>query len=286
MDLIDIGSPAGKDRRDRYFARSAGTCFRALAADGQTTEIELYDEIGFWGVDARAFKEKLRSSTGDIVLKINSPGGDVFDGIAMYNDLVQYPGKVRVEITGLAASAASVVAMAGDTIAMADNAFMMIHNAWVLAVGDRHELADTAALLTKIDSALARTYANRTGKGIRTVAQMMDAETWMSGTEAREAGFATDTLKPVEAKAKFDLSVFSNAPKALVWAGDEAEETERDIEKVLMRDAGYTRSQARARIKDIRTGFKSNPDAKPGAGGLELSGLATSLKSLANSLTR
>lgn len=281
-DRIEISSSVG-GRRDRFFARAAGTQFRALAPSDGRTEIDLFDEIGFWGVTAKDFREKIKAASGDIVLKINSPGGDVFDGIAIYNELIGYAGRVRVEIVGMAASAASIVAMAGDEIAMADNAFMMIHNAWVLAIGNRHDLSDAASVLAKIDGALAKTYATRTGLGVRTIGKMMDDETWMTGAEAKESGFATELLQPADkdaVSAKFDLSVYANAPQALQWS-DAAlvrPETEEDIEKVLMRDAGHTRSQARALIREIRAGKTSTNTAMPGAGAVELGELALALQ--------
>ena len=281
MDRIDVGAP-GNGRRDRFFARSAGTAFQGRSVAGGTTELELYDEIGYWGVTAKDFRARLVEASGDIVLKINSPGGDVFDGIAIYNELLAYDGKVRVEVTGLAASAASVVAMAGDEIAIGENAFLMIHNAWVVAVGNRHDLTDVADVLAKIDGALAKTYASRSGMGVRTAAQFMDDETWFTAAEAKAKGLATEILQPVEAKARFDLSVFDHAPPVLKAAiGAEAEpETTRDAERMLMQDAGYSRSRARAVIR----AFKSADDAMPGAGEVDLSQLAAAVKAATTGL--
>ncbi|MCW0235270.1 MAG: Clp protease ClpP [Ferrovibrio sp.] len=279
MDKIDIAAPAG-ERRERFFARAVGTKFAAKAGEA-ITEIELYDEIGYWGVTAKGFRARLKETTGDIVLKINSPGGDVFDGIAIYNDLLAYDGKVRVEVTGMAASIASIIAMAGDEVILAENAFLMIHNAWTIAVGNRHDFGDTAAVLAKIDDALARTYAARTKSGIREIKRMMDDETWMTAKEAVESGFATSVAAHVVTpSAMFDLSVYAHAPKALCWDEETADEydTEEDIEKVLMRDAGRTRTQARSLIKDIRAGTTtSKPEVKPGADDVDLTALAAAL---------
>lgn len=279
MDLIDIGEPVPGARRDRFFARSQGTAFRA-ATQSDGTEIDLYDEIGWFGVTAKDFREKLKASGGDVTLRINSPGGDVFDGIAIYNDLVSYPGKVRVEITGVAASAASIVAMAGNEIVISENAFIMIHNAWVMAMGNRHDLEETAAILEKVDNAMARTYAARTKTGIRSVQQMMDAETWMGGKEAVEKGFATSLISAGAVGAKFDLSVFAHVPDQLRWHTDDGARTEQDIEKLLMRDAGKSRSQARALIREIRAGNTSRQGAMPGAGDLKLEALAAAVQSV------
>lgn len=282
MDKIDIAAPASGERKQCFFARAAGTRFSAQT-DGGSTVIDLYDEIGFWGVTAKGFRSRLREAEGDITLRINSPGGDVFDGIAIYNDLLAYPGKVRVEVTGLAASIASIIAMAGDEVVMAENAFIMIHNAWTIAMGNRHDFGDVAGVLTKIDDALARTYAAQSKAGIRDIKKMMDDETWMTAKEAVEHGFASSVSgHEGTAKAQFDLSVYANTPRALHW-DDEAPigRTEEDIEKVLMRDAGRTRTQARALIRDIRAGIttKSTNEVMPGADGVDLTALAAALKS-------
>lgn len=277
MDKIEIGGSLEGERRDRFFARSIGTQFAAKVDETGTT-IDLYDEIGYWGVTAKGFRSQLKEAKGDIKLRINSPGGDVFDGIAIYNDLIAYDGgKVNVEITGVAASIASIIAMAGDTVTIADNAFYMIHNAWTIGVGNRHDLADVVAVLTKIDDALARTYAARTTTGIRAIKQMMDDETWLTAKEAVSAGFATYVADSVAPKARFDLSVFADAPKALVWAAEQDSEqpTKRDTERALMRDAGWSRSKARAALRDPE---QSPPEAMQDAGGVDLTTIAEALK--------
>lgn len=252
MDRIDIGAPHAGERRDRFFARSIGTRFEAKAENGGTT-IDLYDEIGYWGTNARSFRSRLKDATGDITLRINSPGGDVFDGIAIYNDLLAYDGKVKVEVVGLAASIASIIAMAGDEITIADNAMFMIHNAWTIGVGNRHDFSDVAATLTKIDDALARTYAARTTTGIRSIKQMMDDETWLTAKEAVDAGFATSTTSKADPKARFDLSVFGAVPETLKWRDADTDEapTKRDMERALTQDAGWSRSKARAALRVV-----------------------------------
>lgn len=283
MDKIDVGAPLAGERRDRFFARAIGTKFEARA-EGSGTVIDLYDEIGYWGTDARSFRARLKDAAGDITLRINSPGGDVFDGIAIYNDLLAYDGKVKVEIVGLAASIASIIAMAGDEITIADNAMVMIHNAWTIGVGNRHDFADVAATLTKIDDALARTYAARTTTGIRAIKQMMDDETWLSAKEAKEAGFVTAVGSAAEPKARFDLSVFGSVPKALVWSDDDAgavQPTKRDLERALTQDAGWSRSKARAALREIEP---SNDEAKRDAGEtVDFTALAEAVRSVSAS---
>lgn len=274
MDRIDIEAPSADERRDRFFARAVGTSFEAKKEDAGTV-IDLYDEIGYWGTSARGFRAKLKEATGDITLRINSPGGDVFDGIAIYNDLIAYDGKVKVEVIGLAASIASIIAMAGDEITIAENAMFMIHNAWTIGVGNRHDFADVATVLGKIDDALARTYAARTTSGIRSIKQMMDDETWLTAKEAADAGFATAVGIKQEPKAKFDLSVFASAPDSLKWRDDDSDQTptKRDIERALTQDAGWSRSKARAGLR-VNT---SDDEPLQDAGGAELTKLADAL---------
>lgn len=210
--------------KQRVFARSSGQHFLVKSGDDALT-IDLYDEIGPWGVTAREFRARLRESkASSITVRINSPGGDVFDGIAMHNDLIDHPAKVRVEITGVAASAASIVAMAGDRIAIADNAFLMIHNAWGIAAGDKQIMTDFAAVLTQIDAALVRTYAARTGLDEKRLAEMMTAETWLSGSAAVADGFADETTAAEEVSARFDMSVFKNVPRDVPRLSEESGE--------------------------------------------------------------
>lgn len=281
MDKIDVAAPHG-ERRDRFFARAVGTKLDAKV-DAKGTVIELYDEIGYWGTDARSFRAKLKDASGDITLRINSPGGDVFDGIAIYNDLLAYDGKVKVEVVGLAASIASIIAMAGDEVTIADNAFFMIHNAWTLGVGNRHDFADVVTTLTKIDDALARTYAARTTTGIRSIKQMMDDETWMSAKEAVEGGFATAVGAKAEAKAKFDLSVFGSVPDSLKWREEATEEapTKRDLERALTQDAGWSRSKARAAL---RIAEPTNDEPLQDAGEVDLTSLAEAVRAVSAKL--
>lgn len=279
-ERIDLGGLSGA-ARERFVARSAGTSFD-FRSSSSGTEIDIYDEISRWGISASYFRARLKDASGDLTIRINSPGGIVTEGIAIYNDLLAYKGHKRVEITGLAASMATVIAMAGDEIAIAENAFFMIHNAWGLAIGDHRDMQATAEILAKMSDAIGRTYAANTSLGIRAIKEMMDKETWFTGKEAHEQGFATELLKPVDAKAKFDLSAFSNTPVDLDVEDDEfsaPQTTDWDIEKRLMRDAGLrTRSQARALIKEIRSSKASPPETMPGAGGVVLDGLANALK--------
>lgn len=147
------------------------------------------------GVDARAFKRKLDALAGeDLTVRINSPGGDVFAGAAIYTMLAGYPGSVRVVVTGLAASAASVIAMAGDEVLMSPVAYMMIHNPWTVAMGDQREMAHQAQVLSELTEGLIAAYQHKTGIDREELVGMLDAETYMSAQTAVDLGFADAVL--------------------------------------------------------------------------------------------
>lgn len=164
--------------------------------------LTLYGEISdtsWFGdeVTPAAFLKDLEAlgEIGALDVYINSPGGDVFAGYAIYHMLRRHPARVTVHVDGLAASAASVVAMAGDRIVMPVASMMMVHRAWTLACGDAARLLDIAAELERVDAQLAQLYADRTGKAIEDIEALMAAETWMTGAEALEMGFC-DEVEP------------------------------------------------------------------------------------------
>lgn len=172
----------------------------AAEADDPNT-ISIYDPIGFGldggdGVTARRIAAALRQiGENDVTVNINSPGGDMFEGLAIYNLLAEHPASVNVRVMGLAASAASIIAMAGDTIAMGLGSQIMIHNAWGLVMGNRNDMREAADMFAQFDGAMARIYEHRTGQKAETVAALMDAETFMGADQAVEMGFATDTFQ-------------------------------------------------------------------------------------------
>jgi ATP-dependent Clp protease, protease subunit len=197
----------------------------SMQAEGDSAEILIYEDIGasFWGggVDPKEFAMELKA-LGDIKtlsVRINSRGGNVFDGVTIYNQLAQHPAAVNVYVDGLAASAASLVAMCGDKICMADNSMMMIHNAMSGMAGDANDLRAFADVLEKVSSTMAATYAKRTGMKVADVQKMMDEETWFTAQEAVDNGFADEIMqapnRSAEAKAKFDLSHFKHTPKGI-----------------------------------------------------------------------
>ena len=184
------------------------------------TEISIFDEIGMYGVSAKQFITDLKSipATDRIVLKIHSPGGEVFDGNAIFNAL-QRRGNVEVQIEGLAASMATVISLAGMPVKMAANGFYMIHNPWGVAMGDAAELRDQAVLLDKIRSNMVGAYAAKSGQSAEQIQEWMDSETWFTAEEALAAGFVdeiTDTLALAASSNKFArMAKFKNAPANL-----------------------------------------------------------------------
>lgn len=173
---------------------------RAAADKDDERTISVYDVIGqdYWsgeGVTAKRVSAALRSmGKGPVTVNVNSPGGDMFEGLAIYNLLREHDGEVTVKVLGVAASAASVIAMAGDKVQIARAGFLMIHNAWVMAVGNRHDLVDIAATLKPFDEAMASIYAARTGSDAKAMGKLMDAESWIGGESAIEQGFADELL--------------------------------------------------------------------------------------------
>lgn len=168
----------------------------SATVDGTDTTISIFDVIGEdgWtggGVTAKRISAALRSiGNRDVIVRINSPGGDMFEGIAIYNLLRTHPAKVTVEVLGWAASAASIIAMAGDVIRMGLGSFMMVHNAWGLVIGNRHDLREAASLFDEFDAAIADIYHARTGMDRVSIERLMDAETFMTAAQAVEYGFA------------------------------------------------------------------------------------------------
>ena len=174
------------------------------AKANDTAEISIYDEIGGWGVSAQQFSKDFKAlgnNLKQINLHIHSPGGDVFDGIAIYNLLKNHPANKTVTIDGLAASMASVIAMAGNEVIMPENAMMMIHKPWGIQGGDAEDMRKYADLLDKVENTLIPAYANKTGKTPEELAEMLSAETWLNGKECVEQGFADKLAEPLVAMA-------------------------------------------------------------------------------------
>ncbi|WP_097483437.1 head maturation protease, ClpP-related [Escherichia coli] len=177
--------------------------FRMQAGHQSDADIYIYDEIGFWGVTAKQFISDL-NALGDIThinLHINSPGGDVFEGIAIFNALKTHGASITVYVDGVAASMASVIAMVGNPVIMPENTFMMIHKPFGFTGGDAEDMRTYADLLDKVEAVLLPAYAQKTGKTTDEIAAMLADETWMSGAECLAHGFADQVTPAVKAMA-------------------------------------------------------------------------------------
>jgi ATP-dependent protease ClpP protease subunit len=270
----DVHAFTKPDVFDKWSEDAAG--IRALERGDNV--ITMFDTIGedYWtggGITAKKVAAQLRA-IGDrpVEIQINSPGGDMFEGIAIYNVLREHPQDITVKIMGMAASAASIIAMAGDNIQIGAASFIMIHNCWVLAIGNRHDMAETAEWLAPFDQAMVDLYAARSGQDPKDIAKWMDAETYMSGSQAIERGFA-DALLAADA----------------MTTDTEAQSKDRQVNELRAMElqlvsAGLTRSEARARINKIKgtPGAAIDSAATPGAGGTDYSGLAGVLADLQN----
>lgn len=223
------------------------------AADrDEERSISIYDAIGYdpWtgeGVTAKRVAAALRSlGKGPVTVNINSPGGDMFEGLAIYNLLREHEGEVNVKVLGLAASAGSVIAMAGDTVQIARAGFLMIHNAWVVAMGNRNDMRELAAWLEPFDAAMADIYSTRTGLEPKAVAKLMDSESWIGGAAAVEQGFADDLLA---------------SDQVGKGSGGASASAVRRLEAAL-RNSGMPKSEAMRLISD----FKSSVGDPTGSG--------------------
>ncbi|WP_323170121.1 head maturation protease, ClpP-related [Pantoea agglomerans] len=227
---------------------------RAAGQSGDNT-ISILDTIGEdWygeGVTASRISGALRSiGGGDVTVNINSPGGDMWEGLAIYNLLVAYEGKVTVKVLGIAASAASIIAMAGDDIQMGRGAFLMIHNCWTIAAGNRNDFRDYADSLEPFDKAMAEIYAARSGLKLSEVQTLMDNESFISGSEAVEKGFADSLLSADE------ITSDDESPAAAL----------RKIDAFLAK-GGMPRSERRKHLKALggKPGAAIGKNDKPGA---------------------
>jgi len=209
--------------------------------------VYIYDEIGWFGIEAARFAKDFSEIKADTIhIRINSPGGDVFDGTAIANTIKQHSAKTITHIDAIAASIASIIALSSDEVIMAENAFFMFHEAWSISIGSAADFRKEADLLDKIDGVLAKTYVNKTGKDEVEIKDLMAAETWLTAKEALEMGMVDQIEEGGEVNASmFDLSVFANVPDCLNGECEIGEELNpRELERAL-REAGCSRNQAK-----------------------------------------
>lgn len=172
------------------WARDDNSGVRTLYLDGVIAEESWFDD----DVTPKAFKADLTSGEGDLVIWLNSPGGDCIAASQIYTMLMDYKGKVTVKIDGIAASAASVIAMAGTTVLMAPTALMMVHNPLTVAIGDSEEMQKAIAMLSEVKESIINAYEIKTGQSRAKLSHLMDAETWLNAKKAIELGFADGIL--------------------------------------------------------------------------------------------
>lgn len=232
------------DAPSDVLAKWASMPTAAASADDNT--ITMFEVIGedWWsggGVTAKRVSAALRSiGDNDVTVRINSPGGDMFEGIAIYNLLRGHKAKVTVEVLGWAASAASIIAMAGDDIRMGLGTFMMVHNAWGVVVGNRHDMREAASLFDGFDAAIADIYEARTGMKRAEITKLMDSETFMGPSEAVKNGFADMIDDAIE------------VPTEPENACDRAIMARRQTEAALAR-AGFSRDKRSEILAEMNT---------------------------------
>jgi ATP-dependent Clp endopeptidase proteolytic subunit ClpP len=206
-------------RRPKDAAPKTWYSIKSVAAE--TVEVAIYDEIGYWGVTASDFVNELSGvDAKNITLRVNSPGGDVFDGLAILNSLRNHPATVNVMVDGLAASAASFIAMAGDSVTMAPNSMMMIHEASGLCMGNAVDMRELADLLDKTSANIADIYSRRSGRPADEHRSAMRSETWYSDQEAVDAGLADTVLgseSQAENKATVAVIKAETGPETVSW---------------------------------------------------------------------
>tara|TARA_R110002072_G_scaffold129166_1_gene267479 strand:+ start:14213 stop:15277 length:1065 start_codon:yes stop_codon:yes gene_type:complete len=178
---------------------------------GETADVYIFDEIGTYGITAQEFINDIKDlKDTPINLRINSLGGDVFDGMAMYNVIKRREAKTTVYIEGIAASIATIIALGADEVVMAENSLFMIHNAWGGSMGEAKDMRKTADTLDKISSELIDIYRKKTGLSYEGLSAMMDEETWLNANEAFEMGFIDTISDSIKVAAKYDVSKFKN----------------------------------------------------------------------------
>ncbi|MEE1866929.1 head maturation protease, ClpP-related [Pseudomonas auratipiscis] len=254
------------------------------AVESTSDTITVYGVIGEdWygeGVTLKRIDAALRSiGEKDVTVYINSPGGDMFEGIAIYNRLKEHSHKVTTKVLGMAASAASVIYLAGSTREVASSAFLMIHNCWTFLAGNRHYLRDVAADMEDFDAAMADLYAETSGQSAEDMAELMDDETYIRGKRAVELGLATGVLSSAEiTERETEEGTQANALKAM---------------DVALAKAGMPRSERRELFASFKSGMPraagggthvAAPTDKPSAVAPDLSASLTDAAAILNSI--
>lgn len=245
-----------------------------VKAEEDTAELEIFGDIGAsWrdedSVTLADFKRAFDSikDRGSIRVLINSYGGDVFEGIAIYNVIAAAREKVEIEVMGVAASAASIIALAGKSLTMAEGSFFMIHNAWGMAMGTAEDMRQMAATLEKINGELVGIYENHSDLDVDEIKGYMDEETWFTAEEAVEAGFAVDTVDRGKVAASIRINRekygYKHTPEGIAASEEKrVPQTAREFE-ALLRDSGFSRKRS---VEIAARGFDADqgePEPEP-----------------------
>jgi ATP-dependent Clp endopeptidase proteolytic subunit ClpP len=210
----------------------------SASAESDDAQVMIYDYIGWGGVEAKDFVARLHEiKASRITVSINTPGGDVFEGLSIYNALRSHGAHITTRVDGIAASIGSIIALAGDKVLMHEASFLMIHNAWGFVIGSAKDMREMAETLDKVSESLRDIYVKRTGKTASEVQKLMDDETWFTAQEAVDAKMADEILTGggVQARVEFDLSSYSRVPAPLVASS--SSESARVQEEGLRRAA-------------------------------------------------
>ena len=184
---------------------------RILTLDGVIAEESWFHD----DITPKAFKAELHAGEGDIVIWLNSPGGDCIAASQIYAMLMDYKGKITIKIDGIAASAASVIAMAGTTVEMAPTALMMIHNPLTVAIGDSEEMQKAISMLTEVKESIINAYEIKTGQSRTKLSHMMDAETWLNANKAIELGFADQIMEDEKKRITTEDNTYAFSRRAV-----------------------------------------------------------------------
>lgn len=258
--LQGIARPGGSLENRAPVARLAGARFELKNA-ADAADLYIYGDIAWYDITAAMVAQQLSQVTAPVIrVHINSCGGDIFDGVAIYNLLAQNPARIEVTIDGLAASIASVIAMAGDEIAIAKNAMMMIHRAWGFAMGDADDMRAMATLLEGTENdMIIPCYADRTGMASADLAALMAAETWMNAQACVDRKFADRILDGAGPQALLRPGLYAHAPAELLASGDWKCAAAMDLE--IDETDSWDGSAAAERILDAAGFNGASPDS-------------------------
>jgi ATP-dependent Clp protease, protease subunit len=214
-------------------------------------EIRIYDAIGGGGITAESIAASIPDGTSEITVRLNSPGGAVSDGLAIYNYLRDHKAKVTTIVDGYAASAASIVMLAGDVRQVHESSVVVVHNPWTIAAGDARDMRHNADVLEELRIALLDIYKDRTKMCESELAEMLDAETWMRGAVAVEYGFADEVIRYEEEEGKQAASVHFGRMLEIINGGNELmskQYTRKEIEE----QAAQKEAEAQAKITEAQ----------------------------------